>query len=181
MKHNNNGFTLIELVLVLALLFIVIVPAYQIIKNVFVYEDKTSNLILLNQEIQIIENMVDTYLKESDNVISIYDQDNVTNKVLETTEVNLDSMILTGRYGSESKIRLSLLEGSLVIDFVKLDGDNIDIINTVKSGDNIDKIIVTPVRVDDSFKNAVGLQLTFYLSKDGYEKKEINRYYFRNK
>lgn len=177
---NKKAFTLIEILVSLALIAIIMVPAFSLMKNVLNYGNKHNDISLLNQDIQIIENMVDTYLKQSDNIDSVFSTENSANKSSETTEVILSSMILSGKYDAYTKLRISISNGSLSIETGNIHGGEFTVENTQSAGDYIKSLAIRPLPNGSSFDEASGLELRYTLEKSDQTKESINRYYFRN-
>jgi prepilin-type N-terminal cleavage/methylation domain-containing protein len=177
---NNKGFTLIEVLVSLALIGIIMIPAFSLLKNVLNYENKHTNITLLNQDIQIIENMVDTYLKQSDNIDSIFSSVSSGDKSSETSELVLDNVILTGKYNSHSNSKISVLDGNLSIEIGTYSASTFTTEERMSSGEYISSITVKPLPSGRTFANASGVELKYILEKGDQTKEMTNRYFFRN-
>jgi len=176
----EKGFTIIEILLTLALLSVVLLSLfsfYSYQNNIFY---KINNDIELMQQSQFILEFMEDKLIETSEIIYIED---IAGKArLETSDIIiLKKIIVKNNICNKDRGYIFQLRKDSISNTYNLKyGIGLSGSATVEVGNYIEKIEISPINPNRTFKESNGVKIHLLMNVNGYRKNFESQLYFRN-
>ncbi len=180
-RRISNGFTLIELIITLALAGIIITIIYSFFFSSITMFHRNDKDIELQQQGQFIIGFLEEKIIESCGITYLQDMNghvkNETNEV-----INLKKIIFKNIPGASDKGFVFQLSKEPNFNTYSLKyGVGLSGTPTIEAGNYIEKIQVRPIPSDKIYIEAKGLDLKIFFYFDGQKKSFETQFFFRNR
>ncbi len=184
MKLNNKGFTLVELLVVLALSGLIITSVFSFFITNIKSFNRADDQIELQQQGQLIMGFIEPIIMESEGIHSVRDLAGVDIKD-SINKVSINKIAFDYSPKGEADVYVFKLtgdgKGTNNLNYGVFDSSLYENQNpSVQVANYIDKIEAEPVPYGEKFSKANGVVVSLYLKKDGQTVQFVNQFSFRN-